>query len=217
MAELGRALRPFCLPGESAAALADLADGAPAGTTIEVGFESADAELLGLPFEALRLKDDRLLAVHPKVVVVRRPAALKPRPAARLAGPLKVLVAVGAPDEDQTPNVVLDQERELSSILDAVEEARLLENAEVRILEVGSPSEIGKAIERDAYHVLHLSCHGRPGALELEDEEGAAVRVTAAELLEPIEGQGRPLPMVFLNACHGAVREGETQDGRPLP
>jgi tetratricopeptide (TPR) repeat protein len=210
VAELGRALRPLCLPGGAAAAVAELLDGAPAGVTVEVSFESADPELLGLPFEALRLEDDRLLSVHPKVATVRRPAGRTSAAAARLAGPLKVLVAVGAPDAGRTTTVVLDQERELQNILDAVDEARALESVEVRILEVGSPKEIGRAIERDGYHVLHLSCHGGPGVLELEDEDGGAVQVTADELLQPIQRHGRPLPLVFLNACHGGVRAGET-------
>lgn len=69
-----------------------------------------------------------------------------------MAGPLKILVAVGAPDEDRT--LVLDQERELQNILDAVEAARRYENAEVRILEVGSPEQIGEALERDGFDVL---------------------------------------------------------------
>jgi len=210
LSKLGHALRKLCLPAGAAEALAELVDGSPAGTTIEVVFESGDAHLLGLPFEALRLADDRLLVLDPKVVMLRRPAGFEPAPAQRMAGPLKILVAVGAPDEGKTQNVVLDQERELQRMLDAVEGARRLENVEVRILEVGSPEQIGEALERDAYHVLHLSCHGGPGLLELEDEEGGALPVTAAELLAPILAQGRPLPMVFLNSCHGAARAGET-------
>ncbi len=211
LAELGRALRDLCLPGAAAAALAEVLDGAPVGVTFEVCFEADDAALLGLPFETLRLADERLLALHPKVVVFRRPAGLVAPPVARLAGPLKILVAVGAPDEDQSPNVVLNLERELQNLLDVVEVARQSdsENMEVRILEVGSPGLIGAALERDAYHVLHLSCHGRPGLIELEDEEGAAVRVSATQLLGPITRQGRPLPMIFLNSCHGGAAAGD--------
>jgi hypothetical protein len=36
---------------------------------------------------------------------------------------LRVLVAVGAPDEDKTSSSVLDGERELQTILDALESA----------------------------------------------------------------------------------------------
>ena len=78
------------------------------------------------------------------------------------------------------------------------------------ILEVGHPKVIAAAIERDVYHVLHLSCHGGPGQLELEDEDGKAVPTTAKDLIEPIRRHGRPLPLVFLNACHGGVQREQT-------
>ena len=211
MVELGRALRSFCLPGDAGEVLASLVDGCGVGTTVEVCFESDDPLLLGLPFEALRLPDDRLLATHPSVVLFRRPAGLvadENRPL--LAGPLKILVAVGAPDEEHSGAAVLDQERELQNILDAVAIAQRHENVAVRILEVGHPELIGAALEADAYHVLHVSCHGMPGALELEDEDGRAVRTTAAELLEPIRRTGRPVPLVLLNSCHGGVRGTDT-------
>ncbi|HEX6367829.1 MAG TPA: TIR domain-containing protein [Longimicrobium sp.] len=209
LAQLGRALRDFCLPGGSGEALATLVDGA-LGTTVEVCFEAEDTTLLGLPFEALRLPDDRPLALQPSVVMLRRPAGLRAENVEPLAGPLKVLVAVGAPDEGNTSAAVLDQEHELQNILDAVIVAQRHENVEVRILEVGNPEVIGAAIAADAYHVLHLSCHGMPGALELEDEEGRAVRTTAEGLVEPIRRTQRPLPLVLLNACHGGVSDGQT-------
>jgi tetratricopeptide (TPR) repeat protein len=208
IAELGRALREFCLPEDSGDVLANLADGCQVGTTVEVCFEASDAVLLALPFEALRLPDDRLLATHPAVVMMRRPSGVNAPAGAALAGPLKILVAVGAPDEGHSGGAVLDQERELQNILDAVAPAQRHENVEVRILEVGHPDVIGAAIAADAYHVLHLSCHGLPGALELEDEDGGAVRTTAEQLIAPIHRTGRPLPMVLLSSCHGGVHDG---------
>ncbi|HEU0016490.1 MAG TPA: CHAT domain-containing protein, partial [Longimicrobium sp.] len=209
LAQLGRALRDFCLPGDAGQALETLVDGA-IGTVVEVCFEAEDPMLLGLPFEALRLPDDRTLALQASVVMLRRPARLGAAEESALAGPLKVLVAVGAPDEGNTSAAVLDQEHELQNILDAVLVAQRHENVEVRILEVGNPEVIGDAIAADAYHVLHLSCHGMPGALELEDEEGRAVRASADELVEPIRRTHRPLPLVLLNACHGGVADGQT-------
>ena len=210
LAELGRALCGFCLPGDAEDALANLVDGCQLGTEVEVWFEADDAELLGLPFEALRLKDDRLLATLPPVVVLRRSLGPPVQHHEALAGPLKILVAVAAPDQELTTEVALDQERELQHILDATEEAQRRENVEVRFLEVGDPDVIAAAFERDAYHVLHVSCHGMPGQLELEDEDGRAVPTAAGELLDPIRGTGRPLPLVFLNTCHGGVEAGQT-------
>jgi len=138
-ADLGRALRALCLPGESGRAAAALIDGCPVGTMVEVCIEADRPELLGLPFEALRLPDDRLLATLPPVVMFRRPSGLAARPRKPLAGPLKILVAVGAPDEENTSAAVLDLERELQGILAAVEPANRRREAEVRILEVGHP------------------------------------------------------------------------------
>jgi tetratricopeptide (TPR) repeat protein len=208
LARLGHALRAFCLPGDSGEALTAVVDEA-IGTTVEVCFEAEDPALLGLPFEALRLPDDRTLALQRSVVMFRRPAGVHAADGEPLAGPVKVLVAVGAPGEG-TSSVPLDQERELQNILDAVTVAQRHENFDVRILEVGSPRQIADAIGRDAYHVLHVSCHGRPGALELENEDGQAVLATAEGLMAPIRQTLRPLPMVLLNACHGGVAEGQT-------
>ncbi len=94
LVELGRHLRSFCLPEPSGQALADLLDGCPVGTTVEVRVEAEGPELLGLPFEALRLPDDRLLAIQPACVLWRRPIGL-PTSASEALAALKVLVAVG--------------------------------------------------------------------------------------------------------------------------
>ena len=51
--------------------------------------------------------------------------------------------------------------------------------AQVRILEVASLAQIRQALERDVFHVLHLSAHGSATSVELEDEDGNPVPVTA--------------------------------------
>jgi hypothetical protein len=212
LAQLGRALAALCFPEDSGAAVAALIDGSGrlAGTTVEVCWEADRPELLGLPFEAACLPDGRVLALQPTVTMLRRPLDLAGKNGDALAGPLKILAAVAAPDEDVRASFALDQERELQNILDAVEPARRHDNCDVRILEVGHPKVIGDAIAADAYHVLHLSCHGLPGALELEDEEGRAELTSADALLAPIRAAGRPLPLVLLNACHTGVAPGQT-------
>ena len=60
----------------------------------------------------------------------------------------------------------------------------------------------------DQFHVLHLSGHGSQGGIELEDEDGSPLQVTAAELVERIRNAGRPLPLVFLSSCHGGSGSG---------
>jgi hypothetical protein len=211
LAELGSQLGALCFPGDAGAALGALVDGCPTGTMVETVFAADDPALLGLPFEAARLPDGRVLALQAPVVTLRRPLA-KPsfEPPAPQAGPLKILLAVAAPDAAAGGGPLLDYERESQNILDAVRDARRLENCEVRVLELGHPRPIADAFRADAYHVLHLSCHGGPGVLELEDEDGRPCHTTAQALLEPIRETGRPLPLVLLNACHGGVPEGQT-------
>lgn len=115
----------------------------------------------------------------------RRPA---PTP-----GPLKVLVAVGA---------VPDRERELENILDSLESARRSGNAYVRVLEIGSPEQIGAVLRETSYHILHVAARTEKGALQLEDEDGNPVRVRARELAEQIQESGHRAPLVFV-VCRG--------------
>ena len=73
-----------------------------------------------------------------------RPRA--PPPAAGLAGPLKVLAAVAAPDETKTRNAPLDAEAEMQAVLDAVTDVAGQPDAQVRILEVASLAAIRQAL-----------------------------------------------------------------------
>lgn len=213
IAALGRAMAAFCLPARAAAVIGVVLDGGGQipGASIELSIESEDPVLVSLPYESLRLPgSDRLLVDHRAVSMVRRPAQLVWALSDPLSGPLKILVAVGAPDEGKTANNVLDHERELQNILDAVEPAQRLESVEVRILEASDPDTIRDALTRDQYHVLYITGHGKPGALELDDEEGNAVDVTAADLLDALRRAQRPMPLVVLNSCHGAVDKQQT-------
>ena len=192
-------------------ALTQLLRQTPPGHRIDLVFESDDDTLLALPFEAAQSPDGQVPALHPSVSTARRrrgvSSTLTNTP---LASPLKILVAVGAPDEDHTAGAVLDLEGELQGILDAVQRAPVQANAEVRFLEVGHPDEIRNALARDAYHVLHLSGHGSPGAVYLEDEDGHEVKVPARELMDALKGSGRPVPLVFLSFCHGGTCRADT-------
>ena len=160
--------------------------------------------MLALPFEALQLPDGRPLALIETVTLQRRLLGpeLRWEP---LAGPFKVLVAVAAPDRGGGEAVLLDHEREVALILEALEPLRRIQSAQVRLLDVGHPEQIREALHRDPYHVLHLSCHGRPGELQLETEDGDAYPCTAGSLLQELRRAGRPLPMILLSTCHGAT------------
>jgi hypothetical protein len=159
--------------------------------------------LASLPFEAALTPTGRTPVLQPGVRVRRcvlgqRPEGVPPAP-----GPLKILVAVGAPDEHKSPQVRLDIEAEMGKILDAVAPAVREERAQVRILEVANAGTIAAALTEDDYHVLHLSGHGDEGGIELEDEDGAPVPTRAADLADALRAAGRVVPLVFLSSCHG--------------
>ena len=175
-AQLGDELGNLLFAGPVGSALNKaIAEFTCVGHELELIFETASPALLGLPFEAARLPDGRTPALLPAVSVLRRvsgaPAAHHPP----LAGPLKILAAVGAPDESQTHNAVLDLEHELQGILDALEKAAEHGNAQVRILEIGHPDAIRDALAADSRGVPYVSVRGRRG--------GSAMAVAAVNAL----------------------------------
>ena len=151
--------------------LLELINHTPLGTVLDVVVHLAD-EVAALPVELLRLPDGRVAATVPGVRFTRRLAGIDRPATPPLPGPLKILAAVAAPDETKTTNTPLDVEAEMQALLDAVTDLDIDDQAQVRILEVASLSEIGAALSADQYHVLHLSAHGSASGVELEDEDG---------------------------------------------
>jgi len=119
----------------------------------------------------------RPLALHPLVTMYRK---LTAQPVRAVPGPLRIVVAIAAPDTGG--GSMLDYERELRNVLAAVRGARA-GDAQVRVVPFASTAAIRAALAQEAAHVLHLSGHGEPGTLVLEDESGAARSVNA--LLAP--------------------------------
>jgi tetratricopeptide (TPR) repeat protein len=191
------------LPGAVGQAVDQLL--AELGTTTVVDLQvEASPALASLPFEVVVTPQGRTPVLLPGVrmrrsVIGQSLDAVPPAP-----GPLKILVAVGAPDENKTPQARLDIEAEMGSILDAVASAVRDERAQVRILEVANADTIAAALDEDDYHVLHLSGHGDEAGIELEDEDGAPLPTRAADLADALRATGRVVPLVFLSSCHGA-------------
>ncbi|MFL6237577.1 MAG: TIR domain-containing protein [Thermoanaerobaculia bacterium] len=208
---LGDSVGRVVFPEPVALALSTLLDKARSrGESVILSFETAEPNLLSIPFEAACLPGERVPALETNVRVLRRYLGAASRDAEPLPGPLRILVAVGAPDEDETPKAVLDFEAELQTILDAVDTARKYGNAAVKILEVGHPRQIQAALEEQSFHVLHLSGHGSAGTIEMENEDGEACTVTPQELTDAIHAAGRPLPLVFLTSYLSETAENET-------
>ena len=198
----GQRLGVALLDEATAGHLTELLDRSPLGTVVDVVVE-VEGEALDLPYELLRLRDGRLLATIPGVRMRRRVRGLDRRATVALAGPLKILVAVAAPEETATTNPPLDVEAAMQAILDATARVDASGAAQVRILEVASPQQIAEALRDAQYHVLHISAHGSQTGLELEDEDGNAVSVAAADLVVRLRSGGKPLPLIVLSSCAG--------------
>ncbi|MEW9532828.1 CHAT domain-containing protein, partial [Microbispora sp. NPDC049125] len=200
---MGQALGAAVLSDVVSARVRELADGSTFDARFEIVIE-ASGPALALPYELMRLGDGRLLAALPGVSVRRRLAGLD-RPATPASpGPLKILAAVAAPDEPKTTNVPLDVEAEMQAVLDSAGAAGKSRRAQLRILEVASPEEIGLALREDQYHVLHLSAHGSSSSVELAGESGEPITVSTEDLVALLRSGGQPLPLIVVSACAGA-------------
>jgi tetratricopeptide (TPR) repeat protein len=197
---LGRAgelLAESFLPHPVATALKQvLGRAGRAHVPVRVGLDVA-RELAGLPWEAMPDPlEQRPLALHPLICAYRRAEAGAVRP---IPGPLRIVVAIAAPDEGGGP--VLDYERELRDVLAAVKGARQGE-ADVRVVPFASPAAIRATLEQAPAHVLHISGHGGPGVLQLETVGGAARAVSAEDFLAEAIPPGKMPPVIALAACY---------------
>ncbi len=107
-------------------------------------------------------------------------------------------MAIAAPDTGGGP--VLDYERELRNVLAAVRGARA-GDAQVHVVHFASTAAIRTALADEAAHVLHLSGHGEPGTLVLENEQGIARTVDADTFVDEAIPTGSMPPVISLAAC----------------
>jgi tetratricopeptide (TPR) repeat protein len=196
LARTGRLLAESFLPPDVAASLYHLlSTGRRANAPVRIGLVVPPA-LAGLPWESLPDPiDHQPLALRPRTCFYRRVAACETR---ALPGPLRIVAAIAAPEQDARP--VLDYEQELRNILAAVRSARH-DAAEVSVVKFATPAAIRAELDGNPAHILHLSGHGSPGTLYLEDEHGASLPFTAQEFIERAVPPGRLPPVVTLTAC----------------
>ncbi len=204
---LGDRVGRLVYPGSVGQQLLEMVGGLGTARSLTLSV-AVDSGLGEVAVEAARLPDGMVPARHPGVRMNR----LIPGPVVMPVpspGPLKILVAVGTPDEGQTPSVALDREAEIGGILDAVGATVGAGRAEVEVLEVANATTMSaalrKAVTRGGFHVLHLSGHGSATSIELETEDGAALPTTAADLVAAVQAAGVQVPLVFVSACHGAT------------
>ncbi|WP_147680290.1 tetratricopeptide repeat protein [Actinomyces ruminicola] len=204
--EMGAALTRVFLPGEAGDALAQIMTKAEGQTVpVELALDlSVRQDLRNLPWEAMHVPGTRRpLALHYLVTFFRK-AVAAPTPR-RVPGPLRIVVAIASPIEGG--GGALDYQAELRAITTAVREARST-NARVRIVQFATTGEIRRALEQENPHVLHISGHGAAGLLVLEDEHGAARRISAKELIEEAIPAGGMPPLICLAACESNASAG---------
>jgi tetratricopeptide (TPR) repeat protein len=197
LGRVSRLLGESFLPGAVAAELGRVLAAADAAhQPVRLGL-AVTPELAGLPWEALPGPDrGGPLALQPLVSLYRKTEAAAPRV---LPGPLRIVVAIAVPDTGG--GGLLDYERELRNVLAAVRTARQ-DAADVRVVPFATPAAIRAELERAAAHVLHISGHGSPGRLDLEDVDGAALPVTADEFIDQVIPPGKMPPTITLSACY---------------
>ena len=213
LAGVGRRLSEDFLAGPAGAALAErVAEATGLNEVLELGLEVAEQPLSDLPWEALQVPaasgeiseaGGGPLVLHRNVAAYRLIGGLGTAPAHKVRGPLRLLVAIASPETQDAE--LLDYEAELARIVAAVEPARTRDQggAYVRVLNEGSLAAIHAALSQDpeGFHVLHLSCHARPGELLLESADGRPDMVSARRLLDEGVPAGAELPMVVLSGC----------------
>ncbi|WSG47466.1 tetratricopeptide repeat protein [Dactylosporangium sp. NBC_01737] len=195
---VGRALTENFLADAAGALFSDLVAAArSAHRPTRVGLRVVP-ELAGLPWETMLSPGSGLpLGIDPQVRAFRQARSA----AVRLPGPLRIVVAISSPLSGG--GQVLDYEQELRNVLAAVRAARAYD-ADVRVVHFATTAAIRAALSDAPAHVLHLSGHGLPGLLVLEDEDGAARPVTADEFLNEAVPPGATPPVFALAACHTA-------------
>ncbi|WP_078632393.1 TIR domain-containing protein [Streptomyces resistomycificus] len=200
---VGEALSERFVCGEVAAALAEQEELARARhASLRIGLAVDDPQWVDLPWETLSVAGTGPLVLSEQVELYRAVARESAPVAVQVPGPLRILAVVASPEAGG--GELLDYERELGRILDAVDPARAGHGAYVRVLNWGSLAEIRAALERERFHVLHLSCHAGPGVLLLEDERGQADEVDAERFLTEGLPTGRVVPLVVLAGCSTA-------------
>lgn len=169
------------------------------GRAVRLGVETS--EFGWVPWEGLRDPDStEPLALREGIGIYRVSGGAPPEV---LPGPLRVLVAIAAPNDYHA--AVLDYEKERLNIEAAISATRGTA-AQLWTVEFATTEALRTVLEEAPVHVLHITGHGTPGAIVLEDVAGSPRLVSADELVTEAFPEGGTPPAVSLAACFtGAI------------
>ncbi|MBU2670976.1 tetratricopeptide repeat protein [Actinoplanes bogorensis] len=223
--DIGHLLGEAFTPAPVADELTRLAgDARRRGSALRLGLDLA-GDFADWPVETLIPAEpwSRLDPGQPKPLALTLPMQLyrildadQPVPAITIPAPLRILVALASP-EGSDGGALLDVERELAAIIDAVEPARHKARAYVRVLNTGTRTAIRDALKEQRFHVLHLCCHAAPGHLILETDQGRPDRVSADELIAAIPHDRRPAAVVLAGCSTALTSHATTDTSEALP
>jgi len=161
------------------------------------------AQLMYLPLE-LGYTGGRPLAAQQVTLVILRGSG-GPVPAVAPVGErLRVLGLFSLPAEGRPLNL----RRERQALVRLFAEIGTLGRAvDVRVLQYGvSQQRLRDLLEEgEGWDVIHVAGHGTPGQLALEQEDGSADLVTAAELADLLDLARERVKLVTLSACWSAA------------
>ena len=210
LTELGQALGSRFLAGDAGVALAQEVARSQA-TPLRLAVQVDDPKWADLPWETLVLPGEYEPLVWQRGVQMYRVVPVAEPVAVQVPGPLRILAVIASPERGGGD--LLDYEVELARILAVVDPTRRDQNAHVQVLNWGSRAAIRQALAEERFHVVHLSCHAKPGALVLESDTGQADVVTARDFVDDVLVADHGVPLVVLAGCSTALAD----RGSPQP
>jgi tetratricopeptide (TPR) repeat protein len=163
------------------------------------------ATLYSVPWEYLHDGESYLLLTG-KYSLVRIPWGIGVSPPLPTPRPLRILVLISSPNDQQ----LLNTEKEISVIQDAIDDAWRQGDIEIRFLEDARPEALRDELRRYPCHILHYTGHAafdrteKCGTLNMEDDDGYSLPFDAKRLA-PILRQSPALRLVVLSGCQTAL------------
>jgi len=167
-----------------------------------------EAQMLAYrPWQAARLRGRTLAAS--KVVFVTDPTGLPPALKQPVGERLRMLAVFSVP-EDLT---ALNLRRERYALARLVHDIATVNDraVELRVLQYGATRRRleDALLEGDGWDILHLSGHGLPAGLVLEDDTGRKDVIDTGGLVDLIDAASGQLKFITLSACESAALTAE--------